>query len=279
MMNEDNEKLILNPEFIPFYPAMFRAWFLAIDCILYWFIRFFLVNNDKFYCTDKQIWDMLGLSIKTISRSFKKLKESGFIKTEYRNTKWGWKSRIVELEKSNGHGWPFMNGHGWPYIENKYLYSYEYKYMSDSWTENTQTSVKKGENFTKEQEEQFERVWKNYPQKTGKQEAKKYFLKHNYADLLLEANIVKRQVILGITTKKYVRWWNRWMRDFTPQLDALRQQDLKEIFEKHMTIWGDMKKRMEDLKSDFPEVDFEQLYKERSNKRTENAIWALIHWK
>lgn len=281
MDNENNEKLILNPEFIPFYPAMFRSWFLAIDCILFGFIRFFLVNNDRFFCTDKQIGDMLWLSVKTISRSFKKLKEKNLIKVESQTKKWGWTFRIVELNIPNGHGWPFANGHGWPSIENIYnnLFSYENKYMSDFSSEDNQTRSKIWGKLTKEQEEQFEQVWKNYPQKTGKQEAKKYFLKHNYNDLLLEANIKKRQVLLEIIDKQYVRWGNRWMRDFTPQLDGLIQQDLKKIFEKHMALGWDMKSRMEEIVRDFPNVDFNKLYKERSDKKTEGAIWALIHWK
>lgn len=280
-MEEKNENLILNPEFIPFYPAMFRAWFLAIDCVLFGFIRFFLVNNERFFCTDKQIWEMLWVSVKTVSRSFKKLKEENLIKVESRTKKWWWTFRVVELEIPNGHGWPFANGHGWPSIENKYnnLFSYENRYMSDFSAKDTQTSVKKGVMLTKEQEEQFEQVWKNYPQKTGKQEAKKYFLNSDYKDLLIEANIKKWQVILEIEKKKYVRWGNRWMRDFTPQLDSLRHQDLKEIFEKHMTMGWDMRTRMEELVRDFPDVDFNKLHKEWSDKRTQNAIWSLIHGK
>lgn len=276
-MEENNEKLILNPEFIPFYPSMFREWFLAVDCVLYWFIRFFLANNDKFYCTDKQIGDMLGLSVKTISRSFKKLKETWFIKTEYRNTKWGWKSRIVELEKSNGHGWPFMNGHGWPCIENNNLLftNVNNKYMSDFWKDSLQTSSK-NKKLTPEQEEKFERVRKVYPQKSGKQEAKGYFVNCDYDELLFDANMKKRKVILGIIEKRFILGGQRRMRDFTPQEESMKHVEMREIFEKHMQMGWDKRERMLQLETDFPTVDFNQLYKEWSDK---NSILNKISFK
>lgn len=276
-MEENNEKLILNPEFIPFYPSMFRAGFLAVDCVLYWFIRFFLANNDRFYCTDKQIGDMLGLSVKTVSRSFKKLKETWFIKTEYRNTKWGWKSRIVELGESNGHGWPFMNGHGWPYIKNNNLLftNVNNKYMSDFWKDTLQTSSK-NKKLTPEQEEKFERVRKIYPQKSGKQEAKGYFVNCDYDELLFDANMKKRKVILGITEKRFILGGQRRMRDFTPQEESMKHVEMREIFEKHMQMGWDKRERMLQLETDFPSVDFNQLYKEWSDK---NSILNKISFK
>ena len=277
-MEENNGKLILNPEFIPFYPAMFRAWFLAVDCVLYWFIRFFLVNNDKFFCTDKQIWEMLWLSVKTISRSFKKLKDAWFIKTEYRNTKWGWKSRIVELEKSNGHGWPFTTGHGWPCIENIYWYNLftnvNKLYQSDLEWWKTKTSKKI--TFTPEQNEKFEALWKVYPIKSKKELARKHFLEHDYDELMFDAKIRKWKVELEVVEKQYMRgWWHR-MEDFAPQWERMKELELKKIFERHMTMWWDMKSRMEDLIKDFPNVNFNEFLDEISRKKTEYALWDLI---
>lgn len=277
-MEEKNENLILNPEFIPFYPAMFRAWFLAIDCVLFGFIRFFLVNNDKFFCTDKQIWEMLWVSVKTISRSFKKLKEEGLIKTDSQTKIWWWTYRVVELQIPNGHGWPFRNGHGWPSIENIYKYNLFTNVNKSYLDKNTwkgTTSSKKAL-FTPEQNEQFEALRKVYPIKSKKELARKHFLEHDYDELIFDAKIRKRKVELEVVEKKYMKGGGHWMEDFAPQSDRMKNLELKEIFERHMTMWWDMKSRMEDLIKDFPNVNFNEFLDEISRKKTEYALWDLI---
>lgn len=275
-MEENNEKLILNPEFIPFYPSMFRGWFLAVDCILFWFIKFFLANNDQFFCTDKQIWDMLWLSVKTISRSFKKLREVWLIKTETRTKKWGWTYRTVELVIPNGHGWPFANGHGWPSIKNKYnnLFININKLSVGEEEKKTQTSKKV--QFTPEQNEQFEALRKEYPIKSKKELARKHFLEHDYNELMFDAKIRKRKVELEVVEKQYMRGWGYWMEDFAPQWDRMKKLELKQIFERHMTMWGDMRTRMEELVKDFPDVNFNEFLEEINRKKTEYALWDLI---
>ena len=277
-MEENNEKLILNPEFIPFYPSMFREWFLAVDCILFWFIKFFLANNDKFFCTDKQIWSMLGLSVKTISRSFKKLREVWLIKTETRTKKWWWTYRTVELIFPNGHGWPFANGHGWPSIENIYWYNLftnvNKLYQSDLEWWKTKTSKKM--EFTPEQNEKFEALWKVYPIKSKKELARKHFLEHDYDELMFDAKIRKWKVELEVVEKQYMRGgWHR-MEDFAPQWERMKKLELKKIFERHITMWWDMKSRMEEIIKDFPDVNFNEFLDEISKKKTEYALWDLI---
>jgi hypothetical protein len=66
------------------------------------------------------------------------------------------------------------------------------------------------------------------------------------------------------------------MEDFAPQSDRMKNLELKEIFERHMTMWWDMKSRMEDLIKDFPNVNFNEFLDEISRKKTEYALWDLI---
>jgi hypothetical protein len=70
-----NASLILNPEFIPVYPKMLQAGYSLIEATLYGFIRFFLSNNPKFYCTDEQLANMLGCGEWSISKAIKRLKD------------------------------------------------------------------------------------------------------------------------------------------------------------------------------------------------------------
>ena len=79
-------------------------------------------------------------------------------------------------------------------------------------------------------------MWKVYPQKSGKQEAKGHFVNCDYDELLFDANMKKRKVILGITEKRFILGGQRRMRDFTPQEESMKHVEMKEIFEKHMQM-------------------------------------------
>lgn len=51
----EGQEIILNPEFIPVYPQLIKNGYTYLECLVYGFVRFFLSNNDKFYCTNEQI--------------------------------------------------------------------------------------------------------------------------------------------------------------------------------------------------------------------------------
>lgn len=145
------------------------------------------------------------------------------------------------------------------YTKNKYLSE-----NSDEWK--STTSSKKKE-LTAEQTEAFERVWKEYPQKTHKKDARKHFLECDYDELMFDAKQKKRMVELEVIEKQYVKWWWRWMEEFSPQSDSQKLQDMRKIFEKHMEIWWeDMRERMERMKDDFPDVDFKKLASDYNEK-------------
>lgn len=100
-INKTNASLILNPKFIPVYPSMIKDGYSYLDCIVYGFIDFFLCNNDKFYCTNEQLGEMLWTSEKTISLSVKKLKENWLIDISYRIKAGGGKVRFIKLVNSD----------------------------------------------------------------------------------------------------------------------------------------------------------------------------------
>ena len=95
-INKLNAQLILNPQFIPVYPSMIRDGYSYLEAILYWFINFFLSNNEKFYCSNEQLWEMLWASEKTISLAIKKLKDNGLIDITYKIKSWWGKVRFIK---------------------------------------------------------------------------------------------------------------------------------------------------------------------------------------
>lgn len=101
MINKNNANLVLNPKFIPFYPNMLRSGYSYLECIIFWFIDFFLSNNDRFYCTNEQLGEMLWASEKTISLAIKKLKDNWLLDISYKIKAWGGKVRFIKKVNSD----------------------------------------------------------------------------------------------------------------------------------------------------------------------------------
>lgn len=95
-INKTNASLILNPQFIPVYPQMIREWYSYLESIIYGFVIFFLSCNEKFYCSNEQLWEMLWVSEKTISLAVKKLKDDWLIDISYRVKANGGKIRLIK---------------------------------------------------------------------------------------------------------------------------------------------------------------------------------------
>lgn len=100
-INRNNSQLILNPKFIPISPMMIRCGYSYLEAILYWFIDFFLCYNDKFYCTNEQLWEMLWVSDKTISLAIKRLIDDWLIAVSYKIKSWGGKIRFLKNVNSD----------------------------------------------------------------------------------------------------------------------------------------------------------------------------------
>ena len=100
-INKTNASLILNPQFIPVSPQMIREWYSYLESIIYGFINFFLSCNEKFYCSNEQLWEMLWVSDKTISLAVKKLKDNWLIDISYRVKANGGKIRLIKNVNSD----------------------------------------------------------------------------------------------------------------------------------------------------------------------------------
>ena len=98
---KETAEIILHPKFIPLYPDMLQKWFSMIEVAVYWFIDFFLSSNSRFYCTDEQMAQMLGVGERSISAAVKKLKDEWIINISHRIKWWWWKIRFIELQNSD----------------------------------------------------------------------------------------------------------------------------------------------------------------------------------
>ena len=119
-LNRLNAGLILNPKFIPVYTCMLKD-FSLLEATIYWFIDYFLWNNEKFYCTNEQLAEMLNVSITSVSNAMTTLKQKWLIDITYKIKAWGWKIRFVRLTKSENTTYKICesNLQNMVYIENK----------------------------------------------------------------------------------------------------------------------------------------------------------------
>jgi hypothetical protein len=72
-INKMNADLILKPQFITLDYAMLHSGYSRVETALYGFIKYFLTNNEKFYCTNDQLAEMLCVSENTICSAIAKL--------------------------------------------------------------------------------------------------------------------------------------------------------------------------------------------------------------
>ena len=99
-LNKLNANLVLKPQFITVDYAMLHRGYNLLETALYGFISYFLTNNDKFYCTNEQLAEMLCVSENTITNAVAKLKKDWLINLTYKIKAGGWKIRFIRLSKS-----------------------------------------------------------------------------------------------------------------------------------------------------------------------------------
>lgn len=99
-LNKLNANLILRPQFLTLDFAMLHSGYSRVETALYGFIKYFLYNNDKFYCTNEQLAEMLCVSENTITNAVAKLKKDWLINLTYKIKSSGWKIRFIRLTKS-----------------------------------------------------------------------------------------------------------------------------------------------------------------------------------
>lgn len=180
-LNKLNANLILRPQFLTLDFAMLHSGYSRVETALYGFIKYFLYNNDKFYCTNEQLAEMLCVSENTITNAVAKLKKDWLINLTYKIKSSGWKIRFIRLTKSvvptpkicgseTQNLWDIYN----KIIDNKiinkenkqkkwywefglcYLTDSEYeKVISDYWLKNWEHLIKEVDNYCA-------RKWKKY---------------------------------------------------------------------------------------------------------------------
>lgn len=113
----------------------------------------------------------------------------------------------------------------------------------------------------------FETFWKEYPHERPwkKKESKQYFLKQNTDEVMQQVRLYKWQILSWLKPKQYVPACQRWIRDFTPIRDIM--WELKQIVKWHLKTEWDKHERFEQLKQDFPDVDFNELTKDANRDR------------
>lgn len=135
---------------------------------------------------------------------------------------------------------------------------------------------------TDENKEKFEAFWKIYPHyqsRSRKKDTKTHFLETDYNELMFNTKMLKWKTIIHPEEVKFVPWSQKRVNNFVPMTDYQKKQAIRELYRRHMTVWGDMRTRMEEIVRDFPDVDFSEFREELSKEKTEYAIWHLIHWK
>ena len=244
-INRMNANLILNPQFIPVYPEMIREWYSYLECIIYWFIKFFLHNNDKFYCSNEQLWEMLWVSDKTISIAVKKLKDNWLIDITYKIKANGGKVRFIknvisDFTKMYSPTLQKCKGIENKIIENKIIYY------------------------------SFQDFRKDYPhaRKWKKADSEKYFLTQNAEDVKKQVAILKRKIKAWLQDAQYIPACERRIRDFTPISEDVLKQDLMRICKWHLNCGGDIKQRAIELKQTFGEEKINEIVKAIQQKPT-----------
>ncbi len=145
----------------------------------------------------------------------------------------------------------------------------------------TRSSVSR-ERWTDEDKAKFETFWKIYPHyesRSRKKDAKAHFLERDYDEMMFSAKMLKWKTIMHPDKAEFVKWCHLRVNNFEPMPEYAKKQRLRELYRRHMTAWGDMKTRMEEIVRDFPDADFSEFREELSKEKTEYAIWSLIHGK
>lgn len=95
-INRNNSDLIFKPKYIVFRPDLLNQWLSINEALVFSFIDGYLKNkDDKFYFTNEQIGNIFMFWEQAISNIIKRLKDKGFISTDYRLKANGWKVRFI----------------------------------------------------------------------------------------------------------------------------------------------------------------------------------------
>jgi len=127
---------------------------------------------------------------------------------------------------------------------------------------NTQSKVKE----RKEKENIFEIFWKTYPhsRKWKKKDSLNYFIKLDIDEVMSEVKLLNWETNLWIQNTQYIPACERWIRDFTTTSDVVKDNKIKAIINKLMTmeVWDKRKEYYKWLCEDFGKDKIDLLAKE-----------------
>ena len=96
-LNKMNAELVLKPKFIPLYPKLLQNGYGLMESVVLGFIDFFLSSNDRFYCTNEQLAELLNCSTQTISTAIKSLESKWDIVLHKKIRAWWGTIRFITL--------------------------------------------------------------------------------------------------------------------------------------------------------------------------------------
>lgn len=241
-------------------------------------------NNEDNCCfaTNQALWNRIGRNKDTVSNLVKDLKKFWYIEV----IEWSLR-KILPILKIEYSIPKFEYGYtqNWvgvypnlSTIQDNIQDNIQDKKINkkDSKTSRHQSSSR----WTTEQEEKFETFWKIYPHyqsRSVKKRTKTHFFEKDYDEMLFSAKMLKRYTIMRPDKAEFVPWAQKWVNNFDPLTEYQKKQKIRELYRRHMTAWWDMKTRMDEIVTDFPDVDFSEFREELSKEKTEYAIWAFIH--
>lgn len=276
---ENNANLLLKPKFIPVYTELNGKWLSLMEKTLYWFIEFFLSNNEKFYCTNKQLTELFECSESRINDAIKCLENKWYIEIHRQMKTWWWLVRFITLTDTENQNLQTVKNTVRELWNSKGIYN-KNNIDNNIYKENeiAVASIKQEmaeDNLWENTEVEFDDVWNNYycipVRKWDRKEAEKEFnnLK-NKEWILFEENILKYEYKYKILDIKYCKKCSNWLKNYSPQDEELQKDRLLEILKIHKQqkdISDDkekqkLKKNYEEMKKDFGEEFIKDLYKQ-----------------
>jgi len=120
----------------------------------------------------------------------------------------------------------------------------------------------------------FESFWKDFPhaRKWKKQDALKYYKLHDEISIAEEVKLLSRKIELNLQDGSFIPACERWIRDFTPISDVVKQQDINKLVAELMKKkWDDRVNLAKRLEADFWNDRVKNIVKTK-NKESKNVV-------
>lgn len=294
---KNNAELVLTPKFIPLYPKLLQNGFWLIEAVLFGFIDFFLENtNNKFYCTNEQLAQLLNCSEHTISTAIKNLEQKWVIELHKKMRAWWWVIRFIKkwnLENAKIAFWEMQKLH---WIYNKIIDNNKIINENEKIENQNQEHTQEINNYLPKQNEcitnltngdlTFENIYNLFYHKSWHkpsiEKCKKVFDSLNldtewYNLLVNDLKLFRIEYKYWIKDQMYRPWFEKYVGWFNAEW-VNAEYRLKTIIKFHMENRENidkMKKRYKDLCDTFWKETIDSLVKEYG--RSKNKITLNIN--